>query len=455
MKKQNATRLQNTRFGFTVVEMVVVIIVIGILATLGVSAYNGAQLRAYDIAIIADADAMDSALTNMQINDPAGVVAFADIDSDGEDDGYHYSNELENDPTIKALNSQLDFKPTRDNIIDVKTTSNGKEYCIRVYNEKAKAWNNPFNAYEVSSSRDITGGFNSCEYEEGAEPTVYSGGAIPGAYEEIFSPANNSPTLQYDWTAHAATDGTLPERIEIAIIGAGGAGNGYCGGGSAGVWTAVIPRTGNPGPFHIVVGAGAASGSTGAAASSSFGIYVATGGTTPPNACNSMSLGTINEPKGGAGGTTNGPDGLPSHKYGAGGMGSRGGTYLTLGLLAAPQAPGAITGGGGAGGSTGLFPGTKGGDGTYGGGGGGGSGYTLLICSAPGSGGNASGGGAGQNGGSCSGNKGGPGGKGGLGSGGGGSGASSGVSPGAGGDGQVRVLTCFESTCNPISTPIP
>ena len=451
MKKNLSNPLHLTQTGFTIVELVIVMTVIGILSTLGVNAYNGAKLKAYDIAIIADADAMDSALTNMQINTPGGTLSFADMDGDGEDDGYHYSNELENDATINALNKQLDFKPTRDNIIDVKTTGDGKEYCIRVYNEKAKVWNNPFNGYEIASSRDVTGGFNSCEYKEGAEPTVYSGGAIPGAYEEVFWVANNSPTLQYDWAAHASTDGTLPERVEVAVIAGGGNGNGFCGGGGGGVWTAVIPRAGNPGPFKIVVGAGSPSGTNGGTAgSSSFGTYIATGGANAVNGCSTLSLGTA----AGTGGTTNGPDGLPSHKYGAGGAGGKGGAYLTLGLVTINPGS-ALTGGGGVGGSTGLFAGVAGGNGTFGGGGGGGSGITLVLCSAPGAGGNASGGGAGQSGGSCSGGKGGVGGNGGIGSGGGGAGASSGVTAGKGGDGQVRVLTCFESTCNPIATPVP
>lgn len=49
------------RFGFTVVELVVVIVAIGILATIGIVSYSGMQARARDTERKADADSIAAA----------------------------------------------------------------------------------------------------------------------------------------------------------------------------------------------------------------------------------------------------------------------------------------------------------------------------------------------------------------------------------------------------------
>jgi prepilin-type N-terminal cleavage/methylation domain-containing protein len=420
--------------GFTIVELIIVVVVIGILTTISTLAYNGAQQRAYEVAILSDAEAMDAAITNEMLQNN-GKLVLSDWDNDGKDDGYHYSESAvaaggQSADIVNQLNEKLKFTPTRGNVIDVRPTNDGKEYCIRVYNQKDLKYNNAFNAYKRESSKKVNNTVSSCEYNEGQSPTVYAGGAVPGAYETVY---NSNGT--YSWPLSPQ-----PTRIEVVIVGAGGNGGGQCGGGGGGVTVAIIPRSGSDPSIPVTVGQPAALGTTAPGGTSSFGTYTATGGTTPPSDC--TTAGAI------AGGTgTTIPSGSMSQRYGSGTNGGNGGA-INAGLI--PVAPGTTGTGGGGGGYGLLAAGQAGGNATYGGGGGGGGGCSLiLLCYPGGGGGNPSG----QAGGDSSSRTGGNGG--GAGGGGGGRGGASGPSVGRGAPGQVRVLTCFENTCNPITTAAP
>lgn len=46
--------MQKSKNGFTIVELLIVIVVIGVLATITIATYNGVQNRAYDVAIQSD-----------------------------------------------------------------------------------------------------------------------------------------------------------------------------------------------------------------------------------------------------------------------------------------------------------------------------------------------------------------------------------------------------------------
>jgi prepilin-type N-terminal cleavage/methylation domain-containing protein len=54
--------------GFTIVELIVVIAVIGILATIGIVSYNGAQGRSHDSAVQSDLDSVAGLLESHRVN---------------------------------------------------------------------------------------------------------------------------------------------------------------------------------------------------------------------------------------------------------------------------------------------------------------------------------------------------------------------------------------------------
>ena len=54
--------------GFTVVELIIVIAVIGILATIAIVAYNGSQNRAYDSAVQSDLDNASGLIEGFRVN---------------------------------------------------------------------------------------------------------------------------------------------------------------------------------------------------------------------------------------------------------------------------------------------------------------------------------------------------------------------------------------------------
>lgn len=423
------------RSGFTLVELTIVMFVIAVLAATTYVSYNGLQQRSYDVAVLSDSEAIHASLESLSMGN-SGIL-------DLNETGYFYSEEAyansdeEGKERLQELLNQLEFTPTKGSAVDVRILEDGREYCIRVYNPKASKFTNAFNAYTVSSSENVVSdvdgdtGTPSCEYKEGRSPTVYAGGAIPGAYETLYD-ANDT----YFWPDQAT-------RVEVAVIGAGGNGNGNCGGSGGGVSTAVIERSSNAGPFNIVVGQPSNTIGTDSGRDSRFGTIVGGGGQRPANGCRSLLSGT----PGGNGTTTGGV----SQRYGSGMQGGLGGSWGLLGF--AVGATGTGTGGGGAGAAS-LLQGGQAGAGVTtgiggGGGGGGGGVYGLLICVGQGPGGNP----GGMPGGPCSGTNQRNGGNGSIGGGGGGTG--NGGTPGTGGSGQVKVLTCFESTCSPIATPAP
>lgn len=109
--------------GFTIVELLIVIVIIGILATLTIVAYNGVQQSARDKSILSDLDNMDAVQTQYATRN--NVIGKA-----------YYSG--------SGVDVALDFTPSPSNVIDV--VINASDYCIRGYNVSASAYNSLTNA---------------------------------------------------------------------------------------------------------------------------------------------------------------------------------------------------------------------------------------------------------------------------------------------------------------------
>ena len=97
--------------GFTIVELLIVIIVIGVLATIGIIAYTGVTQRATDNAVLSDVQALKTLQTEYALqNDTGGRVWYSE----------------------NGIDPELAFTPSTGNIIDIVADST--DYCIRVYN---------------------------------------------------------------------------------------------------------------------------------------------------------------------------------------------------------------------------------------------------------------------------------------------------------------------------------
>jgi prepilin-type N-terminal cleavage/methylation domain-containing protein len=116
--------------GFTLIELVIVVTIIGILATLVFVAYNGIQSAARDSSVLSDLDALDGIQTQYGLKN--GVAGKEWYSGDGVD-------------------SDLNFNPSSGNIIDVVIDSS--DYCIRAYNPQSGQYKTIFSAATKESSQ--------------------------------------------------------------------------------------------------------------------------------------------------------------------------------------------------------------------------------------------------------------------------------------------------------------
>lgn len=121
VKLTNGTTSLSTRRrrGFTLVELVICIVVIGILASLVIVAYNTVQSRARDKVVLSDADILNDLETNYGIkNNKAGLAWYSG----------------------NGVNPSLNFTPSKGTVIDVVV--NSTDYCIRAYNPDSSTYKN-------------------------------------------------------------------------------------------------------------------------------------------------------------------------------------------------------------------------------------------------------------------------------------------------------------------------
>ena len=102
--------------GFTIVELLIVIVIIGILAAITVVSYTGIARQASDSIVKSDASNLASSL---------GLYAATHTDQ--------YVSWFSGD----AIPAGANFKVSADNYADITTSSNLQKYCIRVFNTKS------------------------------------------------------------------------------------------------------------------------------------------------------------------------------------------------------------------------------------------------------------------------------------------------------------------------------
>jgi prepilin-type N-terminal cleavage/methylation domain-containing protein len=140
----NNTIRKITRKGFTIPELITAIVVIGILMTIVVVAYNGVQASARDKSVLADIETVDG------LEARCGLTAAlkAECENTGSDVAKAwYSGD--------GVDSKLLFTPSPGNVIDV--VSNSTDYCIRVYNEESASYKTLASAATKGSSSGACG----------------------------------------------------------------------------------------------------------------------------------------------------------------------------------------------------------------------------------------------------------------------------------------------------------
>lgn len=119
--------------GFTIVELLIVIVVIGILVTVGIVSYGAITQNARDNTVISDADGIESEVTRYATQQNSGYYGSALSWFSGS-----------------GASTNIQFTPTSGNIVDVVADNNN--YCVRVYNPSSATYRTLQTAYEKGSS---------------------------------------------------------------------------------------------------------------------------------------------------------------------------------------------------------------------------------------------------------------------------------------------------------------
>jgi prepilin-type N-terminal cleavage/methylation domain-containing protein len=120
--------------GFTIVEVLIVITIIGILSALSIVAYNGVQSGARDKSVISD-------VTNV----------VSEVSRYGVNNGGTYGNAVAWYSGGSA-NANIKFTPSSGNVIDV--VANTGLYCVRAYNAASATHKTLATAYSLGTNDD-------------------------------------------------------------------------------------------------------------------------------------------------------------------------------------------------------------------------------------------------------------------------------------------------------------
>lgn len=104
--------------GFTMVELLIVVVVIAMIVALTAVVYTGIQQRARDNAVLSDIDAVESEIARYSVNN-SGMYGAELVWYSGLNGG-------------PSSNANIVFTPSPGNVIDVVTSDS--QYCIRAYN---------------------------------------------------------------------------------------------------------------------------------------------------------------------------------------------------------------------------------------------------------------------------------------------------------------------------------
>ena len=143
---------------FTIVELLVVIVVIGILAAISIVAYNGVQQKAFDNAVLSDLDGVESEISRYASKN-SGVYGSA---------VNWYSGD--------GLNANIQFTPTKGNVIDVVASFN--DYCVRIYNSSAATYKTITTSAKRGSSPTACSNLSPSSQALANVPIVENGGVV-------------------------------------------------------------------------------------------------------------------------------------------------------------------------------------------------------------------------------------------------------------------------------------
>ena len=132
----------NSTKGFTIVELLIVIVVIGILAAIVIVAYNGMQNRAYDTSVKNDLETMVKKI-EMQATLSGGVYQALSVSTDikinksaydvAENNLYYCRNTTTNQYAIGVRSkSKKDFKVVNGQVSENATKLYGADTCALV-----------------------------------------------------------------------------------------------------------------------------------------------------------------------------------------------------------------------------------------------------------------------------------------------------------------------------------